>query len=192
MLNSLFILSLCAAGEPAVEEPAIPKETPPVVADGRSPIDAVQGHLGLGYFTGFAPLGVRYWTSRDMAFDVGLDGALSSGGLESYRFALELGGLTSLGHWHYSVVFARLGVGFRVNDTFGEHSTPARYDVVLNGFLGAEMFLGALGFPNVSLQGGYGLQASWALRGGTKFLVGAASAGLDINGTGLLGFHIYM
>jgi hypothetical protein len=184
----LLIILASPAAALADDEP----EAAAVAPEGKSPIDGVQGHLGIGYFTGFAPVGIRYWMDRQVGIDLGLDGALSSGGLDSYRIAVELGGLYSLAHYHYSVVFSRIGLGYRWDDNFGEHAGTERQDIVLNLFVGAELFLGALGFPNVSLQGGYGVQASWALRGGSKFLLGTASAGLDITGTGLLGFHIYL
>ncbi len=161
-------------------------------AKALSPIDGVVGHYGLGYFTNTAPLGVRYWMDRDTALDLNADFALSSGNLEAQRYGLELGYVMALGHYHYSVVFARLGLAYRFLDSFGEDSVPARHDLSGTGFLGAELFLGAFGFPNISLMGGYGLTASYTYNAGSAFVIGATSAGLNVTGTGTLGFHIYL
>ncbi|MEL6547902.1 MAG: hypothetical protein AAFQ82_24970, partial [Myxococcota bacterium] len=135
--------------------PAAEPETEPAPAPtpaGRSPIDGVVGHLGFGYFTGDAPLGVRYWLDRDTAIDIGVDLAFSSGDAEALRYAIEAGYVMNLAHYHYSVVFARAGVGIRSVDILGDGINPI-YNLNANGFLGAELFLGAFGFPNVSLQG---------------------------------------
>lgn len=184
------------ATEIAADQPESPppEDSPAAGAteDGLSPTDAVAGHFGLGYFTGFAPVGVRYWLSRDSAVDLGLDAAFSSGDLEAHRYGIELGYVMSLAHYHYSVVFARLGLGFRFLDSFGEHSTQARYDLNGSAFVGAELFLGAFGFPNVSLQGGYGLEADYTYSGGSAFLIGTVGGGLSVVGAGTLGFHIYL
>ncbi len=158
----------------------------------RSPIDGVVGHYGIGYFTSSAPLGLRYWTDRDTAYDLGLDGAFSSGGVDAYRYGFELGYVKALAHYHYSVVFWRAGVGFRYLDTLGTPSTKGRYDVNGNAFVGAELFLGAFGFPNISLQGGYGLQAAYTYQGGSALIVGTVPGGLSVISSGTFGFHIYL
>ena len=60
------------AAAPAAAPPA---ETPPeedmVDPEDRSPIDGVKGHIGIGYFTDFAPLGGRLTASHllETAFD---------------------------------------------------------------------------------------------------------------------------
>lgn len=51
---------------------------------------------------------------------------------------------------------------------------------------------GAFGFPNVSLQGGYGLEADYTYSGGSAFLIGTVGGGLSVVGSGTLGFHIYL
>ncbi len=155
-----------------------------------SPIDGVVGHLGFGYFTGSAPLGVRYWFTRDQAIDVGVDVAFTSGDAEAVRYGLEAGYVLALAHYHYSVVFTRVGLGFRGLDAF-EEQVGSIYNVNGNAFLGAELFLGAFGFPNVSLQGGYGLELEYTNEGGSAFSVSAVDAGLDVTGVGEVGFHIY-
>lgn len=163
-----------------------------VAGDDRSPIDGVVGHYGIGYFTSSAPLGGRYWTDRNTAFDVGLDGAFSSGDLDAYRYGFELGYVKALAHYHYSVVFGRAGVGFRYLDTLGSASTKGRYDLNTNAFLGAELFLGAFGFPNVSLQGGYGVQMAYTYQGGSALLIGTVPGGVSVVSSGTFGFHIYL
>jgi hypothetical protein len=161
-------------------------------AGGLSPIDGVVGHFGLGYFTSAAPIGVRYWLDRTTGLDLGVDFALSSGGASAHRYGLDLAYVVSLAHYHYSVVFARAGVSYRYLDTFGEKALPARHDIGASAFVGAELFLGAFGFPNISLMGGYGVSASYTYNAGSAFIVGAISPGLNIIGTGSLGFHIYL
>jgi len=161
-------------------------------ATDRSPIDGVLGHYGIGYFTSSAPIGGRLWTERDTAWDLGLDLAFSSGDLEAYRYGVEVGYVKALAHYHYSVVFARAGFGFRYLDTFGSASTKGRYDLNLNGFVGAELFLGAFGFPNVSLQGGYGLQAAYTYQRGSALIIGTVPGGLSVISSGTVGFHIYL
>ena len=158
----------------------------------RSPIDGVKGHVGIGYFTDFAPLGMRYWLSRGMALDVGLDGSFSSGNLQGFAIGGDLGLVFALAHYHYAVAILRIGAGYRMNQITGPHSTGARHDIIANAFLGVELFLGAFGFPNVSLQGGYGLQAAWAVEGGTNFVIGTSDPSLNVVSSGAVGFHIYL
>ncbi len=163
-------------------------DTVPVI----TPIDAIEGRLGLGYFTDFAPLGVRYWWTPELAVDVGLDAAVTSGTTDAWRTGGELGIVYALNSYHYCVVIARGGLGFRATDARGEQSTGMRFDTQLSAFVGAELFMGALGFPNVSLQGGYGLSATWVHQGGTEFVLGVTDAGLNMLGAARLGFHIYL
>ena len=165
-----------------------------------SPLDGVVGHLGFGYFTDFAPLGLRYWFSDTWGLDVGLDVAVSSGNGEAWRLGGEVGGVYALASYHYAVVFTRAGLGLRVTDgasgtdTGGAAATeqPARFDIHGSAFVGAELFLGALGFPNISLQGGYGLSATYTYQGGSAFVLGTTNGGLNVVGSGILGFHIYL
>ncbi len=181
------------ASEPAAPtEPAAPEtfEAAPEGSSGLSPTDGVVGHIGFGYFTGTAPLGVRYWLDRDTAIDLGFDLAFTSGDAEALRYAIEAGYVMNLAHYHYSVVFARLGVGFRSIDAFVD-GVGTIYNINTNAFLGAELFLGAFGFPNVSLQGGYGLEFEYTNEGGSAFTISAVDGGLNVVGVGQLGFHIY-
>lgn len=171
---------------PAAETPVQPgEEVPP---EERSPIDGVVGHIGIGYFTDFAPIGVRYWFTRDWALDVGVDGSFSSGSLDGFQVGADVGAVYAIAHYHYAVAIARLGVGYRINQIAGS----SRQDVIANAFLGVELFLGALGFPNVSLQGGYGVEAAWTVEGGTNFVIGATEPSLDVVSAGTVGFHIYL
>lgn len=159
--------------------------------EGTSPVDGVVGKLGLGYFTNSAPLGIRYWFDRDTALDINADFALAGGGVEGYRVVLEGGLVKALASYHYAQVFGRIGVGGRVDDQFGRRSGQATWIAHANGFLGVELFMGALGFPNVSLQGGYGVEASYTFRGGGSYLIAAVNPGVSFVNAGTLGFHIY-
>ena len=81
--------------------------------DGRSPIDGVVRHLGLGYFTGETPLGLRYWWNRENGFDVNATVNYTKNGGPLNRYGLDLGYVRALAHYHYSVVFLRAGMGAR-------------------------------------------------------------------------------
>lgn len=188
----LAVLMLCAPSAYAQDSAPslLAKDQSSTTADdGRSPIDAVVGHLGLGYFTGDAPLGVRYWWDRENGFDINGTINFSSGGSNSGRYGLELGYVRALAHYHYSVVFARAGLGARYTKPGG--GSDSRVDGVGSLFLGAELFLGAFGFPNVSLQGGYGIQANYVNLGGGSLAVSSVDGGLSVVNAGNVGFHIY-
>lgn len=201
-----FSTTVLAEEEP-VKNPAPPEtislnQAPVVPSDAlRSPLEGVVGHVGVGYFTDFAPLGLRYWFTETWGIDLGVDLAISSGNGEAWRVAGELGAVYALASYHYAVVFARGGLGLRVTDgSTGSTSSPegvatplpARFDVNGSGFIGAELFLGALGFPNISLQGGYGINATYTYQGGSAFVLGTTNGGLNVVGSGILGFHIYL
>ena len=190
-----------AAAQPAPPETIALNQTPSLKpATLISPLDGVVGHLGIGYFTDFAPLGLRYWFSDTWGLDVGFDVAVSSGNGEAWRLGAEVGGVYALASYHYAVVFTRAGLGLRATDaTSGSdaddastESLPARFDIHGSAFIGAELFLGALGFPNISLQGGYGLSATYTYQGGSAFVLGTTNGGLNVVGSGVLGFHIYL
>ena len=176
--------------QPSQDSP--PPTEPTVSSSSLSPIDGVIGHWGFGYFTEDAPIGVRYWLDRKLAVDIGFDGAISSGNLEAYRLGLEVGAVYALAHYHYSVVFARAGLGYLHQGFDGPQPTPGSHQINGTAFFGAELFLGAFGFPNISLQGGYGLTAAYSGGGGSAFIMGTSSAGLNVAATGTLGFHIYL
>jgi hypothetical protein len=157
----------------------------------RSPLDGVQGHWGLGYFTTVAPLGMRYWFDKTSGLDIGLDANLSgAGGTSSYRFGGEAGYVRSLGHYHYCVPFWRVGAGISFDDGFSSAGTKIT-KMLLDGLIGAELFFGAQGFPNVSLQLGYGLQVTLS-EPGSDYLIATNNAGIKAVSVGSLGFHIYL
>jgi len=201
VLLATFAVPVAAQSEGDSEEitatevkdaPAPPPVGGAVESGDRSPIDGVMGHFGLGYFSGSAPVGMRYWMDRDSAIDLGIAVAFSSGGVETHRYGIEAGYVLALAHYHYAVVFTRLGFGFLFEDSIGDAGGPARYDLNTNLFLGAELFLGAFGFPNVSLQGGYGLQANYTYQGGSAFMLATVDGGLSVVTAGTVGFHIYL
>jgi hypothetical protein len=185
-----LLLIFAVLGAPALANAQDATLTVPVTADdGRSPIDGVVGHIGLGYFTGDAPIGMRYWWNRENGFDVNGTINFTSNGIGSGRYGLEAGYVRALAHYHYSVVFARAGAGFRLTDPGGSEAN--RTDILGGLFLGAELFLGAFGFPNVSLQGGYGIQLNYVNLGGSSIAVSSVDGGLSVVNSGNVGFHIY-
>lgn len=160
-----------------------------------SPTAAVQGRLGIGYFTRDAPLGARYWITPHWAIDAGLKFAVASGGSGGQTYGIESGVVYALANFHYAVVIARGGLGFVYTDTAGASTPiPSDWRVTGSAFAGAEMFLGALGFPNVSLQAGVGLEASYRRvgSGGGTFLIGTTEGTFNLLSAGVLGFHIYL
>ena len=74
LISVIALMGLClnsavmAQGIPSSIEPS--QDNPPLVdppaTTALSPIDGVVGHLGFGYFTDEAPIGVRYWLDRKM------------------------------------------------------------------------------------------------------------------------------
>lgn len=194
---AIALVGLClnapvmAQGIPSSIEPS-QDSPPPTPPSSLSPIDGVVGHWGFGYFTEEAPIGVRYWLDRKLAVDVGFDGAISSGNVEAYRLGFDVGAVYALAHYHYSVVFARAGLGYAYQGFNGPQPIPGSHQINGTAFLGAELFLGAFGFPNISLQGGYGLTASYSGGEGSAFIMGTSAAGLNVVAAGTLGFHIYL
>lgn len=189
LLVLAFVLGSSSVALAQDEQATLSTNTSSSADDGRSPIDGVVGHIGLGYFTGDAPIGLRYWWDRENGFDVNGTINFASSGVDSHRYGLEFGYVRALAHYHYSVVFARAGAGIRYENPGGESNN--RTDAIGSLFLGAELFLGAFGFPNVSLQGGYGLQLNYVNLGGSSIAVSSVDGGLSVVNAGNVGFHIY-
>lgn len=147
---------------------AVAQEPEAVLADSGevAPSDTIPdvvGHLGFGYFTTTAPIGVRYWFSEKMGVDAGLGlnirkPAVAEGTDRDTDIALglEVGYLHSLAKSRNLHLFARPGLGLRQASVAG----VSDFDVTLNGSLAGEMFLTALGWPNVSLTAGLGVNVA--------------------------------
>lgn len=153
---------------------------------------AANGRLGVGYFTGAAPVGIRMWSDDSSGFDVGLGIGFGTEPDTTWAFAIEGGYLLGLHTWENVRLFGRIGLGLGLNDP----GTGVNFNGNLNGLLGAEFFLAALGFPMLSFSGGIGAQVGFSKPDGGDFGVTFGTAAADPNivtSVGAqLGFHIYM
>jgi len=159
----------------------------------ETPVPPV-GKVGIGYFTTAAPIGVRYWFAENMGFDVGVGFNISDTGPDAdttYGTAVEAGFLYALARLTNIVVFIRGGIGLDLSNLDGNDGIDVGFNI--NGLIGGEFFLTALGFPNLSFSGGVGLQVDLNSPDGGDFgfQFASANAPVDIVSAAVLGFHIY-
>ena len=151
------------------------------------------GRLGIGYFTGAAPVGIRMWSDDSSGFDVGLGIGFGTQPDTSWAFSIEGGYLIGLHTWEHVRLFGRIGLGLGLNDP---GPGGVNFNGNVNGLLGAEFFMAALGFPMLSFSGGIGAQLGFSKPDGTDFGITFGTAAADPNivtSVGAqLGFHIYM
>jgi len=174
--------------------------------------ERVSGRVGLGFHSTEAPLGVRYWLSDLVAFDFGFgmwlderDNPVSSKADDTHvtcDFAFDLGAPIALTSYPNLILFARPGLQIVREYDIGERKNgDAKHDddvkLELSAQLGAEIFLGALGFPNVSFQGGVGVAFAWFWPedeegdSDPNFSMESIKSDLGIVVNARLGFHIY-
>jgi len=164
---------------------------PPVSQPPLPPV----GKIGIGYFTTAAPLGVRYWVDESLGFDGGLGFNIADAGGDgsdtTYGTALEAGVLYALARLTNIIVFVRGGIGLDLSNLDGQGGVDVGFNI--NGLIGGEFFLTALGFPNLSFSGGVGLQIDLNAPDGGDFgfQLASANAPVDIVSAAVLGFHIY-
>lgn len=182
--------------------------------------DAVSDHIGLlgvGYFTSEAPIGLRYWTGPTTGFDLGFgftsstknpiieNGTASTTSLVSYAF--ELGYLKVLSSDSNMLTFLRPGVLYAGEQMIvpAPVAVPARgtaQDQVketetrlsVSLMLGAELFMGKFGFPNLSFGGGVGAaftSTSPAGDGESRAVISTVLADVSVVENAVLGFHFY-
>jgi len=176
--------------------------------------DDVVGKFGVGYTSTNAPLGIRMWFSEMLGFDAGF-GIVFNGEERQPNdtdtqtttdWALDAGFLIALVKGENSILFARIGLNLDRRYAMGRDNTQAGgpetdssiITFTIGGLLGMELFMSALGFPELSLQGAVGLgyfntsgpevkpgadDKNWAL--------GSLTTGLSLVGTAQLGFHYY-
>lgn len=151
----MLIAGLASAQDYGSPPPATVQQTTPVATSSDGTTPDVVGHIGAGYFTTTAPLGVRYWFSETGGVDVGLGLSIqkpAGGGDTTKAIGFEAGYLHALARSQNLCLFVRPGLGLAFSDT-----GTSNLGVYINGILGAEMFLAGLGLPHVSLTGGMGL-----------------------------------
>ncbi|MDX9721624.1 MAG: hypothetical protein RBU37_12815 [Myxococcota bacterium] len=172
---------------------------------------AAVGKIGVGYTHTNAPLGIRMWFSDQFGFDVGA-GLVLHGNEDDHEdpgddtttvdFALDGGFLIALQRSTNSIFFARIGLNFdrRYADGFendGEPVYSSQETLSIAGMAGIELFMTALGFPNLSLQGAVGVGLQYVVgpqRVGDEendWSFGSMTTGVSLVGTTQLGFHYY-
>ena len=185
----------------------------PAIASAQEGANASVGKIGLGYTYSNAPVGIRMWFSQDFGFDAGLGFVLNGEepDIESddgddttitTDWAIDAGFLASLYRGQNSIFFGRIGLNLdrryaqgRENDNDPVHSSVETYS--LNGMLGIELFMTALGFPELSLQGAVGLgfqYVSPAEQVGDEdgdWSFGSMATSLSLVQSAQLGFHYY-
>lgn len=177
-------------------------ETPPSSSDttlaasassASGSASAANGRLGIGYFTGAAPVGIRMWNDDSSGFDVGIGLGFGTDPDTSWAFSVEGGYLIGLHTWEHVRMFGRVGVGLGLNDP---GPGGVNFNGNVNGLLGAEFFMAALGFPMLSFSGGIGAQIGFAKPDGGDFGVTFGTVAADPNIVtsigAQVGFHIYM
>ena len=156
--------------------------------DSETDHSKVVGHMGASYFGQFdvpfgtlgskAPaqiIGVRYWSSDTMAFDIGLGFATVGGSTKSGSttvdnpslFGLALMGgvpLTMLSAKHYTFfIEPQLRFGYAQQSIKpaggGDETKNTGYRVVLGATAGAEIQFGFIGIPHLALDATIGLGA---------------------------------
>jgi hypothetical protein len=177
--------------KPAVAATTTTATTTTTTSDTETDHSKVVGHLGASYFGQFdvpfgklgtnAPaqiVGVRYWTSDTMAFDIGLGFATVGGSTKSGSttvdnpslFGLALMGgvpLTMLSAKHYTFfIEPQLRFGYAQQSIKppggGDETKNTGYRVVVGATAGAEIQFGFIGIPHLALDATIGLGADIA------------------------------
>ncbi len=187
--------------------------------------DAVSDHvgtIGFGYFSSEAPVGIRYWASPSFGLDLGFgfdmqnqvpidtDGNhLTDPGATTtlVDVAVEAGLVLPMASEENMILFFRPGIRFKSEGEVappippGEEyatepqSKESASSFALGAMIGAELFLGRLGLPNVSFSGGVGIEmmSQTPAGGGDSVTTIATSASqVSIVNNASLGFHIYL
>jgi len=173
---------------------------------------AVVGKIGVGYTTSNAPLGIRMWFSETFGFDAGLGLVLHGNERDvesddpddtttTADFAVDLGFLMSLFKSENSILYGRVGLNFDRRYGVGARAAgdprhSSREVLGIGVWGGIELFMTALGFPNLSLQGAVGLgfeHVSPVKTPGSEsdWTFGTFTTGVSLVGTAQLGFHYY-
>jgi len=196
------LASLCMMSSLAMAQGADPAGMPPMAEGGGAELPDVVGHVGVGYFTTTAPIGVRYWFAEGRGIDAGIGLSIQKpAGPDpappgtpdpetQTTLGLEFGYLHSIAGSRNLNLFIRPGIGV-LNRDLGPANVLA---VNLNGSLCGEMFLAGLGLPHVSLTAGMGVAIQIVDADGrtTEWGFSAAHTGTSIvSSSALIGAHFY-
>jgi hypothetical protein len=171
----------------------------------------VVGKKGVGYFSGVAPVGMRYWMNDGMAIDVGVGMGLdtkipvpaspTNETTSFFDFAFDVGLPWVLHGEENMIVYFRPGVTVAGEQQFDTGTAMVLDDkayettIAAQLGLGGEFFLGQLGWPNLSFSGdvGVGVEIVNPAVDGVDTDVNFATFKNDVNvvNTGSIGFHIY-
>lgn len=174
----------------------------------------VVGKFGVGYTSTNAPLGIRMWFSEMLGFDAGF-GIVFNGEERvpndvdtqtTVDWAIDAGFLIALVKGENSILFARIGLNLDRRYAMGTDNTQAGGNETdssvitfsIGGLMGMELFMSALGFPELSLQGAVGLGFVHASgpevvpgQDPSDWSLGSLTTGVSLVGTAQLGFHYY-
>lgn len=193
------LASLCMLSSGAMAQGADPGGMPPMAEEGGAEIPDVVGHVGVGYFTTTAPIGVRYWYAEGRGIDAGIGlnirkpaGPDVPGAPEpetQTTIGFEFGYLHSIAGSRNLNLFMRPGIGILNQDT-----GASVLAINVNGSLCGEMFLTGLGLPHVSLTAGMGVAIQIVDADGqtTEWGFSTAHTGTSIvSSSALVGAHFY-
>ena len=146
----------------------------------------------LGFHDVAAPLGLRWWVSDKLGFDVGLGfGSDESVALDENfsHFDLDLGLPVMLKSWDRVHFMVRPGIGYHSEEVVTDLGPPLVKDndtaLTLRGELEVEVFL----VDNVSVSAAHGLEIV-----NTDPAVGGSSTDFSTTGANFtnIGFHVYL
>jgi hypothetical protein len=198
-IGTLISLLVASSWSAIAVAQGTPADMPPAAVEGGGDLPDVVGHIGVGYFTTTAPLGVRYWFREGQGIDAGIGLNINKPPVQDVPGAsadtqttvgFEFGYLHSLAQSRNLDLFVRPGVGILNTDT----SSSKAFGVNINGSLCGEMFLAGLGLPHVSLTAGLGLAIQILAPDGYKTGFGFSfyNSGTSIvSSSALIGAHFY-
>ena len=198
-IGTMALVSLAAWMPSAAEAQGAEASGMPPMAEGGGEIPDVVGHVGVGYFTTTAPIGVRYWFAEGRGIDAGIGINIRKPAVQTgdpdldtqTTIGLEFGYLHSIAGSRNLNLFVRPGIGVR-NQDFGTGGSVLA--VNLNGSLCGEMFLAGLGLPHVSLTAGMGVAIDLisADNQTTEWGFSTSHTGTSIvSSSALIGAHFY-
>lgn len=170
--------------------------------------DLLSERWGLGASTSNAPLGLRKWFGEralDVALGLVINGKTpdvdGEGTMTTADYALDIGGVQSLYRSDNSILYGRVGLNIDRRYAAGADEQGAINSSVwtlsLGPQLGMELFLTALGWPEISLQGAVSFNFAYVMGAEangerpTDWALGTVSNGLNLLGTAQFGFRYY-
>ncbi len=176
--------------------------------------DAISDHLamlGFGYHSSEAPIGLRFWTGPGLGFEAGVGfrtenevPMVGPGGMTRTTslasVAVEGALLLPLRSDENMIIYFRPGLLYTADQMVVDVGPDIEQDkdtetsVSLGASMGVELFFGRMGFENLSLSAGIGLQftsTSPAGGGDSKAVIETTIDRLSFVESTDLGFHFY-